>query len=60
MIFPLKKLIKFRPQEQLVGKLIEAPEKGTDMESRVLAAYISQCTAEAQESMVASLIVSKY
>ena len=36
-------------QEQLVRQLIEAPEKGTDLDERVLSAYIHQFTAEAQE-----------
>ena len=36
-------------QNELVPRLIEVPEKGTDFDSRVLDAYINQCTAEAQE-----------
>ena len=33
----------------MVSGLIEMPEKNTDLDSRVLEAYINQCTAEAQE-----------
>ena len=36
-------------QEQLVDKLMTPVEKGCDLEVRVIAAYIHQCTAEAQE-----------
>ena len=36
-------------QEGMVAKLVEQPEKGADQDSRVIIAYIHQCTAEAQE-----------
>lgn len=38
-------------QETLVPKLIDSFESGTDTDTRVLDAYIKQCTAEAQEGI---------
>ena len=37
-------------QDNLVSGLIEMPEKNTDLDPRMLEAYINLCTAEAQES----------
>ena len=35
-----------------MGRLIETPEKSTDLDPRIISAYISQCTAEAQEGNI--------
>lgn len=37
------------PQEAHIPRLITPAEKGRDLESRVIDAYIIQCQAEAQE-----------
>lgn len=47
-------------KENLVGKLMETPGKGTDLDARVLAAYIHQCTAEAQEVTIARAMELKH
>ncbi|CAH1791874.1 unnamed protein product [Owenia fusiformis] len=47
-------------QDSQVGRLVEQPEKGTDMDSRVLNAYIHQSTAEAQEVTLARAIELKH
>eukprot|EP00918_Siedleckia_nematoides_P029551 GHVU01063711.1.p1 GENE.GHVU01063711.1~~GHVU01063711.1.p1 ORF type:complete len:417 (-),score=54.68 GHVU01063711.1:1464-2714(-) len=47
-------------QDKLVGRLIEPPEQGTDLDSRVITAYINQCTAEAQEVTIARAIELKH
>lgn len=47
-------------REQIISNLIETPEKGMDLDSRVLAAYIHQCTAEAQEVTIARAIELKH
>ena len=47
-------------KEQIVARLLETPEKGTDLDARVLAAYIHQCTAEAQEVTIARAIELKH
>lgn len=44
-------------QTNLVGKLLERPEKGTDMDDRVLGGYCQQCVAEAQEGLLLLYIV---
>lgn len=44
----------------LVSQLIEQPEKSTDLDPRVLDAYIQQCTAEAQEVTIARAIELKH
>lgn len=44
----------------LVAQLIEQPEKSTDLDPRVLDAYIQQCTAEAQEVTIARAIELKH
>lgn len=40
-----------------MARLMDSPEKGSDLDSRILAAYISQCTAEAQESMLVMFLL---
>ncbi|KAK2162932.1 hypothetical protein LSH36_89g03014 [Paralvinella palmiformis] len=47
-------------KENLVARLMDSPEKGSDLDSRILAAYISQCTAEAQEITIARAIELKH
>ncbi|XP_002737970.2 BRO1 domain-containing protein BROX-like, partial [Saccoglossus kowalevskii] len=47
-------------KENLVGKLLNTPEKGEDLDSRILTAYLEQCTAEAQEVTVARAIELKH
>ncbi|CAD5110790.1 DgyrCDS155 [Dimorphilus gyrociliatus] len=47
-------------QSELVPKLKEAPEKGEDLENRILNAYIHQSTAEAQEVTIARAIELKH
>ncbi|XP_070578223.1 BRO1 domain-containing protein BROX-like [Ptychodera flava] len=47
-------------KESLVGKLLNTPEKGEDLDSRILVAYIEQCTAEAQEVTVARAVELKH
>lgn len=41
-------------QEVHIPRLITPAEKGRDLESRVMDAYIIQCQAEAQEGIVAT------
>jgi len=47
-------------KENLVGKLLTSPEKGEDLDTRILVAYIEQCTAEAQEVTVARAVEMKH
>lgn len=47
-------------KETLVAKLIDSFESGTDCDTRVLDAYIKQCTAEAQEVTLARAIELKH
>ncbi|XP_076441744.1 BRO1 domain-containing protein BROX-like [Babylonia areolata] len=47
-------------KEELVPKLIDSFESGTDTDTRVLDAYIKQCTAEAQEVTIARAIELKH
>ncbi|XP_078398901.1 BRO1 domain-containing protein BROX [Cetorhinus maximus] len=47
-------------KEGEVGRLVTAPEKGKDLESRVLDTYIIQCQAEAQEVTIARAIELKH
>ncbi|XP_072912272.1 BRO1 domain-containing protein BROX isoform X2 [Hemitrygon akajei] len=47
-------------KENEVAKLVTAPEKGKDLESRVLDTYIVQCQAEAQEVTIARAIELKH
>lgn len=43
-------------QNDLMPRLVEVPEKGTDLDSRILDAYINQCTAEAQEGLFLHIV----
>ncbi|KAK7105081.1 BRO1 domain-containing protein BROX-like [Littorina saxatilis] len=47
-------------KETLVPKLVDSFESGTDADTRVLDAYIKQCTAEAQEVTIARAIELKH
>jgi hypothetical protein len=47
-------------KNEYVAQLIETPEKGADLDPRVLDAYIHQCTAEAQEVTIARAIELKH
>lgn len=47
-------------KNELVAQLIETPERATDLDPRVLDAYIQQCTAEAQEVTIARAIELKH
>ncbi|XP_067884188.1 BRO1 domain-containing protein BROX isoform X2 [Heterodontus francisci] len=47
-------------KEGEVSRLVTAPEKGKDLESRVLDTYIIQCQAEAQEVTIARAIELKH
>lgn len=47
-------------KNELVAQLIVQPEKGTDLDPRVLDTYIEQCTAEAQEVTIARAIELKH
>ncbi|XP_050414907.1 BRO1 domain-containing protein BROX [Patella vulgata] len=47
-------------KNDLIGKLSENDENGVDTDSRVLEAYIKQCTAEAQEVTLARAIEMKH
>ncbi|XP_025105423.1 LOW QUALITY PROTEIN: BRO1 domain-containing protein BROX-like [Pomacea canaliculata] len=47
-------------KETLVPKLIDSFESGTDTDTRVLDAYIKQCTAEAQEVTLARAVELKH
>ena len=47
-------------RDGIISRLLETPEKGVDLDSRVLAAYIHQCTAEAQEVTIARAIELKH
>nr|XP_033792890.1 BRO1 domain-containing protein BROX isoform X2 [Geotrypetes seraphini] len=47
-------------KESHIPKLITPPEKGRDLEARVIDAYIIQCQAEAQEVTIARAIELKH
>ncbi|XP_078068283.1 BRO1 domain-containing protein BROX [Mustelus asterias] len=47
-------------KEGEISRLVTAPEKGKDLESRVLDTYIVQCQAEAQEVTIARAIELKH
>jgi len=47
-------------KNNMVAQLIENPEKCTDLDPRVLDAYIQQCTAEAQEVTIGRAIELKH
>ncbi|XP_038654812.1 BRO1 domain-containing protein BROX [Scyliorhinus canicula] len=50
----------FKHIKDEVSRLVTAPEKGKDLESRVLDTYIIQCQAEAQEVTIARAIELKH
>ena len=39
-------------KDTLIPQLIEKPVSGSDLDIRVVAAYLNQCTAEAQEGKI--------
>ncbi|GIX84383.1 BRO1 domain-containing protein BROX, partial [Caerostris extrusa] len=47
-------------QEKYIGSLLQKLEPGSDLDSTVVNAYISQCTAEAQEVTIARAIEMKH
>ncbi|KAG1695760.1 BRO1 domain-containing protein BROX [Nymphon striatum] len=47
-------------QEKYVGQLLDKPQPGSDLDPRVLGAYINQCTAEAQEVTIARAMELKH
>merc|ERR1719507_2135786 len=47
-------------QDTLLPQLIERPKNGSDLDVRVIAAYLNQCTAEAQEVTIARAIELKH
>jgi hypothetical protein len=47
-------------QEKYVGNLLQKLDPGTDLDSTITNAYISQCTAEAQEVTIARAIELKH
>ena len=44
-----KRFIQLRLQDTLVPQLIERVVDGSDLDVRVISAYMNQCTGEAQE-----------
>lgn len=47
-------------KDTLSPQLIEKPGEGTDLDTRVISAYLNQCTAEAQEVTIARAIDLKH
>ncbi|KAG8193370.1 hypothetical protein JTE90_022998 [Oedothorax gibbosus] len=47
-------------QEKYIGSLLQKTERGSDLDSAVVNAYISQCTAEAQEVTIARAVELKH
>lgn len=47
-------------QNQFKGQLLEKTSEGSDLDPHVIAAYINQCTAEAQEVTIARAIEMKH
>lgn len=47
-------------KDTLIPQLIEKPVSGSDLDIRVVAAYLNQCTAEAQEVTIARAIELKH
>ena len=45
-------------KDTLIPQLIEKPVSGSDLDVRVVAAYLNQCTAEAQEGK--DIMIVKY
>jgi len=52
-------LIKF-VQDTLIPQLVEKAGAGSDLDIRVISAYLNQCTAEAQEVTIARAIELKH
>ena len=52
-------MIKF-VQDTLIPQLVEKVAFGSDLDIRVISAYINQCTAEAQEVTIARAIELKH
>lgn len=52
-------MIKF-VQECLVPQLVERPKEGSDLDMRLMTAYLNQCTAEAQEVTIARAVELKH
>ena len=52
-------LIKF-VQDTLIPQLVEKAANGSDLDIRVISAYLNQCTAEAQEVTIARAIELKH
>ena len=44
----------------MLVQLVERPKDGSDLDVRVIAAYLNQCTAEAQEVTIARAIDLKH
>lgn len=38
--------------QDFIPELVDHPEQGMDLDPRVAGAYLAQCTAEAQESII--------
>jgi hypothetical protein len=47
-------------QKEYVDRLLQKPEPGSDMDQRVVTAYVQQCAAEAQEVTIARAIELKH
>ncbi|XP_023236415.1 BRO1 domain-containing protein BROX-like isoform X1 [Centruroides sculpturatus] len=47
-------------QEKYIGQLLQKPDPGSDLDNKVVQAYINQCTAEAQEVTIARAIELKH
>ncbi|KAI1284937.1 BRO1 domain-containing protein BROX [Halotydeus destructor] len=47
-------------EKDYVGRLLEKPEPGSDLDNRVSTAYVQQCAAEAQEVTIARAIELKH
>lgn len=47
-------------KDTLIPQLVEKPGEGTDLDTRVISAYLNQCTAEAQEVTIARAIELKH
>jgi len=47
-------------KDTLTPQLVEKPGEGTDLDTRVISAYLNQCTAEAQEVTIARAIDLKH
>jgi len=47
-------------KDTLIPQLLERPGEGSDLDTRVICAYLNQCTAEAQEVTIARAIELKH